>query len=224
MRARARASAGSEWLRPGFCLRRGRAEIYCGRAPLNRTSRHGRILSVVSSPLPIIKQPRGARAHPKKSPGPSQTIAAISNPRQLGVARDLHPAHAPASRPDAPASPTLHIFQSLAPCLPPSVCLPGARCYPHGAATPAVAAAAATFRATSIPALTRLHDVHFPPTPNDDAPSIAASVDATICRFRFLDARFCYRDLELQPRSNRAATTSDIRPRPPRHAPYISRD
>lgn len=49
----------------------GRAEKYCGRPSQYRTNHHAESCPVVSSPLPIIN---GERAHPKKSPGPSQTI------------------------------------------------------------------------------------------------------------------------------------------------------
>ncbi|POR38534.1 hypothetical protein TPAR_01264 [Tolypocladium paradoxum] len=152
-----------------------------------------------------------ARAHPKNRQVPSQTIRSHLQSSPTWCCTRFAPAHARGTRPDAPASPHSHIFQSLRLSLPlrsQAWVLPRPRHHPHAAAAP--------LRGRELDpdsCLTRFDDVYasIPTPPTLPAPPQPPSIVNAVTRpwpLRFPGARFpCSvpRQLPSQPRAR--ATT-----------------
>lgn len=205
----------------GFCLRRGRAEIYRGRWPQDRTSHHAESCRLSLHSHPIINQ-RGARAHPKKSPGPSQTIGSHlqSSPTWCCTPSASRPR---SRQPPRRARVTLvNIFHSLTPCRPCASVfadrgLGATSTRPQPPSTPQQPCRGR--EPGSDACLTRRPDVCA-----SQSRSAAPSTPTQPCcrRRRLPDTRFSRRSSSTT--HSRHHETGYPRHVPPRHAPYIGRD
>lgn len=91
--------------------------MYRGQASQDRTSHHAESCQLCLHHSPSSSSER-ARAHPKNRQVPSQTIRSHLQSSPTWCCTRFAPAHARGTRPDAPASPHSHIFQSLRLSLP----------------------------------------------------------------------------------------------------------
>lgn len=166
--------------------------MYRGQASQDRTSHHAESCQLCLHHSPSSSSER-ARAHPKNRQVPSQTIRSHLQSSPTWCCTRFAPAHARGTRPDAPASPHSHIFQSLRLSLP---LRSKAGYYLDLDTTPTPQQRFCAVESSTLKAVDALRRrVRLRPDAADSPCTAAAPFDrlrpdATVRRFRFPDPRF----------------------------------